>query len=217
MENEIKLAFPSEETLNSVVEQPWFRDAITVISEKDEVYENRYLDTVERDFRRTMTSVRVRQVIGSDYIHTVKTGGSGMQNGLSVKYEWNLVTKNRDFDIDYFLSCVFSQEDPIEVLRDALVPYRGKQMIDLCRTHFRRKTIHAKYLQSEMEICLDVGACYGLANSMPIIEMEIELIEGRVDDITLLGDLVVSNTNATYQTISKLGRCMQLLEEVDHA
>ncbi|MBQ0012369.1 MAG: CYTH domain-containing protein [Clostridiales bacterium] len=218
MENEIKIAFPSKESLFQTVEQPWFREAVTFIDEKNECYDNRYLDTTGRDLRQTRTSIRVRQVLGHEYIHTVKTGGVQIHDGLSSKYEWNWVTEEHDFDIQRFISAVEADcpKDPIAVLKEVLLPIEGQPLIDLCRTSFSRRTIRAKYQQSEVEICLDVGECYGLDRHTPIIEMEIELVEGSVAEITSLGEQIVSRTGASYEEISKLGRCLLLLEEVEH-
>ncbi len=218
MENEIKIAFPSEQSLYLSVEQPWFKHVVEVIHDKTEHYENRYLDTPDRDLRQTMTSIRVRHVLGQKYIHTVKTGGNQVHNGLSTKYEWNWITDEREFQVERFLHHmrISNQTDPVEILSDVLFPYKNVEFIDLCQTIFKRRTIHVKYKNSEVEICLDVGSCYGLERSAPILEMELELLRGQVEDIEALGHLVIENTGTSYQKISKLGRCMQLIEEVEH-
>lgn len=216
MENEIKLSFPSKEALYAAIREEWFQRAISILEVKDESYDNRYLDTITRDLRETLTTVRVRHVLGKDYIHTVKTGGKSLHNGLSCKYEWNAALETGDFDVDTFISCAGPSEDPVDILEKALAPVRGKELVDLCRTSFTRKTILARFRASEMEICLDIGLCFGLTRSEPICEMEIELISGEVQDIRDFGELVLSSTQATYSTMSKFARCLQLLEEVHH-
>ena len=218
MENENKIAFPSEQSLYLSVEQPWFKQVVEVVHDKTEHYENRYLDTPARDLRQTMTSIRVRHVLGQKYIHTVKTGGNQIRNGLSTKYEWNWVTDERDFQVERFLHQMRNsdQTDPVEILSDVLLPYKNVAFIDLCQTVFKRRTIQVKYKRSEVEICLDVGNCYGLERSEPILEMELELLQGQVEDIEELGQLVMEHTGTSYQKISKLGRCMRLIEEMNH-
>ena len=73
METELKLAFDSEEELCASVEQPWFLDSVEIESEKTEEYENRYVDTADMLMQASRTSLRVRHVLGQQYIHTVKT------------------------------------------------------------------------------------------------------------------------------------------------
>ena len=107
METELKLAFPSEKELLSVMDAPWFLQNVEILSEKTEEYENRYLDTMGRELSVSRTSLRVRHVVGEDYIHTVKAAPvpSDPENkGLSSRYEWEIRTDRPDFDVEYFLS-----------------------------------------------------------------------------------------------------------------
>ena len=215
MENEIKLTFPSDETLFSVMEEEWLKSCVTVLEKKTETYENRYLDTPSRYLSGTRSTMRIRHVVGSNYIQTVKTrGGLDMRTGLSSHYEWNRRTDDRDFDIDAFLSPVKDQEDPVEYAASVLIPLKDKEIVEICRTEFTRTTYFVRFNSSEMEICLDSGKCLGGGKSLPICEMEIELTSGKVEDIKKLGELVRMHTSVEYSKLSKLARCLSLLSEV---
>lgn len=221
METELKLSFPNQDALYAASEAPWFLDALNIISEKTSVFENRYLDTRDRSLRDTRTTIRIRHVDGENYIHTVKTSpvaiskdlDPSLLSGLTSRCEWNVETEKSEFDIGFFLSSSKNAEDPYEILAATLVPLSGKELVTLSKTAFKRHVITAEYEGSTLEICLDTGSCYGGGKSLPICEMEIELISGDVDSVTKLGALISSNTDCKPLAVSKLARCLQLMNE----
>ncbi|MBR5041378.1 MAG: CYTH domain-containing protein [Clostridiales bacterium] len=221
METELKLSFPNQEALYAASEAPWFLESVDILSEKTSSFENRYLDTRDRSLRDTRTTIRIRHVDGENYIHTVKTIpvalpedlDPNLLSGLTSRCEWNVETDRSDFDIDYFLSQSKNAEDPYEVLAATLVPLSGKELVTLSKTAFTRHVITAEFEGSTLEICLDTGNCYGAGKSLPICEMEIELISGDIASVTKLGALISENTECKPLAISKLARCLQLMNE----
>ncbi len=221
METELKLSFPNQQTLYAASEAPWFLDALRIISEKTFVFENRYLDTRERSLRDSGTTIRIRHVDGENYIHTVKTGpvalpsGSdpNLLSGLTSRCEWNVETEKPEFDIGFFLASSKNAQDPYETLAATLVPLMGKDLVTLSKTAFTRHVITAEFEGSILEICLDTGACYGGGKSLPICEMEIELIFGDVASVTGLGEIIRANADCEPLAISKLARCLKLMNE----
>lgn len=221
METELKLSFQSREALYAASEAPWFLDSVDILSEKTSVFENRYLDTSDRVLRDTRTTIRIRHVDGENYIHTVKTSpvalskdlDQNLLSGLTSRCEWNVETERDEFDIDFFLSASKNAEDPFEVLAATLVPLKGKELVTLSKTAFMRHVITVLFDGSTLEICLDTGDCFGAGKSLPICEMEIELISGDVESVTKLGALITANTECEPLSISKLARCLQLMNE----
>lgn len=224
METELKLSFPDREALYSVCDSSWFLHAVEIIGEKTEEYENSYLDTEDRALEGTGNSLRIRHVLGSDYIHTVKASrvslagepDSEVRSGLTSRCEWNVNTERPDFDIDFFLRAARDSEDPFEILASVLVPLSGKKLIPLCKTEFMRHTITAVYEGSTVEICLDTGKCVALDRFLPICEMEIELISGEISAVSSLGLMIKDHTSCQPLAISKLARCLSLLKEQDN-
>jgi inorganic triphosphatase YgiF len=219
METELKLAFPSEKELLSVMDAPWFLQNVEILSEKTEEYENRYLDTIDRDLSVSRTSLRVRHVVGEDYIHTVKAApvpSDPAKKGLSSRYEWEIRTDRTDFDVEYFLSHAKDLKDPYEPLEKALCPVKGKQFQTVCTTAFQRHTITVFFKESKMEVCFDLGKCIGIKRSLPICEMEIELVSGDMASVTDLGRLVSDHISCRPLEISKFARCLMLMKEEEN-
>lgn len=224
METELKLSFPDTESMYSVLSAPWFLDVLEIKGEKTEDYENRYLDTKDRILESSRTSMRIRHIVGEDYIHTVKTSPVSLANvlpesvrsGMTSRCEWNVSTDRKDFDVDYFLHEAKALEDPYEVLAAALVPVLGHELISVCKTAFRRHTVTAVFEGSTMEICLDNGECIASGKSLPILEMEIELISGDIEAVQKLGKLIMEHTGCSPLSISKYARCLMLMKEAQN-
>ena len=212
MESELKIIFPNEKELYDIQSSTWFSNAIFTQDEKVEQYENRYLDTEDQVLLKTKTSVRVRHIVGKNYVHTVKIGGKSI-NGFSQRYEWNQETKQREFDVENFLKNAETSDDPLEILKESLAPIKGKTLIDICMTKFKRKTLTAGFGDSIFEICFDVGACIAGEKSEPICELEIELIEGNAEDVKEFGTFVMEHSNGEFSNSSKYGRCLNLLRQ----
>ena len=221
METELKLSFHDREALYAVKSAPWFLNSVDILSEKTTVFENRYLDTPDRKLRDTRTTIRIRHVDGENYIHTVKTSPVALSkdldpsllSGLSSRCEWNVETERSEFDIGFFLSASKNAEDPYEILAATLVPLSGKELVTLSKTAFTRDLISVSFEGSTLEVCLDTGDCFGGNRNLPICELEIELISGDIEAVTRLGALISENTECEPLAISKLARCLMLMNE----
>ncbi len=221
METELKLAFPSEEELDSCFASNALRELFTVLEEKSEEYENVYLDTEARVLHKSRTSLRVRHVNGQDYIHTVKTSPVVLEGemteevraGLSSRCEWNVPSDSAEFDPARFLSEAASGEDPIDLLEMALRPIVEKRLQIVCSTVFTRRILVVQFRESQMEVCFDVGECQGNGRSLPICEMEIELIVGKTEDVETLGTIITSRFPCRGGSLSKYARCLLLMNE----
>jgi len=215
MESELKIMFPSTEELYEAASSTWFRNAVFQEEEKSEEYINRYFDTKEHDLLERKVTVRVRHIVGEEYVHTVKLGGKSI-DGFSQRYEWNQDSSKPQFDVTLFLEKAASCDDPIELLDAALEPVKDKELLEVCQTKFKRKTITAGFGDSIFEICFDDGFCIAGSKSMPICEMEIELISGNAQDVIDFGHLVENHSNGEFSNLSKYGRCLALLREEEN-
>ena len=166
--------------------------------------------------------MRIRHVLGQDFIHTVKTTPTAIINessseegfsGLTSKCEWNVSSDRSEFDVGLFLKAAKNGKDPYEILAAALVPVSGKKLETVCKTAFKRHTITAGYHGSTVEICLDTGSCIASGRSCLICEMEIELISGEVAPVEELGLLIREHADCKPLAISKYARCLMLMRE----
>ena len=93
---------------------------------------------------------------------------------------------------------------------------KGKQFQTVCNTAFQRHTITVFFEESTLEVCFDLGNCMGIKKSLPICEMEIELVSGETASVTDLGRLVRENTSCRPLEISKFARCLMLMKEEEN-
>lgn len=221
METELKLSFPSDELLSSCEDASWLLQSVRVTDRRTESYENRYLDTKERVLHKRRTSLRVRHIAGQDYVFTVKTApvpisgkaGEDGPSGLTSRCEWNVRSEHPDFDPRAFIESAKGSDDPLPILESAILPVMDEPLETVCMTEFRRRILEVQYMDSVLEICLDTGACLAGGKSLPICEMEIELICGDTNAVSSLGAIVMRHCNCSSGTLSKYARCLLLLNE----
>lgn len=212
METELKLRFSTREKMMSLLDEEWFASILLPNSEKIEYYDTKYYDTEDQILRSMQVSIRVREIRDSDYIHTVKIGGSS-HDGLHQRFEWNLETTEDHFDIDQFLQNAVSDGDPSDMLWNVLHKIAGVALVSECRTSFERKLSLAGFGDSLVEICFDYGTLYANDAEDSICEMEIELKQGDVRDVLALGEEIVNHSGAIRDNRGKFARCLALLDK----
>lgn len=216
METEVKLAFNSKEELMAVIDADWFGDYCLDVGKKTAVkLTNTYYDTIDRSLLAKGTSVRVRlyeDEEGSRYEHTVKFGGS-VVNGLHQRYEWNVDSDTEKFDVSEFTSIASKgDDDPEEILYDALGDVKSEDLKPLCSTYCERITYTFGFGDSIMEACFDTGKIIAGGKTEQICELEIELESGDVVDLKEMAQFIVDNTGARPFDQSKYMRAIKLLD-----
>jgi len=216
METEVKIAFDSPEELKKITSEEWFIDyCMDEASPSIYTLDNTYYDTPDRLLcsRGAVCRVRTfREEEGENrYEHTVKFGGK-VNDGLYQRYEWNVKSSERFFNVDDFKIKASRQEDPNEVLVDALTGITAEDLKPLCTTVFERTVYTFGYGDSIMEACFDVGKIEAGANSEDICELELELISGDVVDLKDMAAFIIENTNGRFYNESKFQRSLRLLD-----
>lgn len=216
METEVKLAFNSKEELMGIIQADWFADYCLDVGQKEPVrLTNSYYDTKDRVLFNKGTSIRVRlyeDSNGSRYEHTVKYGGS-VVNGLHQRYEWNVDADSPEFDIDEFRrKACQGDDDPEEILDEALGDIKSEDLVCLCSTYCERTTYTFGYGDSIMEACFDTGTINAGSKSEDICELEIELESGDVVDLKEMAQFIVDNAGAVPYDESKYVRAVRLLD-----
>ncbi|SCW27845.1 CYTH domain-containing protein [Ruminococcaceae bacterium YRB3002] len=216
METEVKIAYSSDAELLAITKEEWFTDycmdeATPAVYELD----NTYYDTPDRVLSGRGAVCRVRTYKDTDdeecYEHTVKYGDK-VDNGLYQRYEWNVRTSSRRFDVDEFKNKASRQDDPVEVLDEALDGVDNDNLSPLCRTVFTRTVYTFGYGDSIMEACFDVGRIEAGDKTEDICELELELISGDVVDLKDMAAFILENTNGTSLNLSKFQRSLKLLD-----
>jgi len=211
LETELKLTYPSKEDLLAVVEEPWFKQYLLPEPSTRQELESSYLDTREHLLRKKGAVVRVRQVDGEEFIHTVKVSSGGSE-GLHQRFEWNYKTKKEHFDVVCFLEQAKSDDDPYSILASVLSPIEDSSLICVLKTRFSRIAFLSGIGHSILEIALDFGEIIAGDKREEICEMEIELLEGDVRDLLSLGEIIMTESSCKPENESKYGRGLRLLE-----
>lgn len=214
METELKLAYDSMEELLAVQEKDWFTGLILPDVPTHQKFVNSYYDTEDYLLRKQGAMVRIRDIEGDGYVHTVKSS-AGNKDGLHQRFEWNYETDEEKFDIKRFLEKAELSNDPYQIIEDILLPVTDDKLICMFQTIFDRISYMVGYGNSIIELSLDYGKIQVLNRSEEICEMEIELVEGDVRDVISLGHVVLSNSNCRTENRSKYSRCFELLKGED--
>lgn len=143
-----------------------------------------YFDTVDRLLLRRKMALRLRRE-GRRWVQTLKASDSG-SGGLSVRSEWETPAK------------LVRGEPRIDLARLAdsplprLLQKRGgtKALLAVFGTRFSRTLWQLQFRESFVEVALDLGRIRAMRNGVrvvePISELELELKQGRVEDLVAL-------------------------------
>ena len=132
---------------------------------------NTYYDTPQLDLHARRIAIRFRQK-GWQWLLTVKSAEPA-SGGLAMRSEWETEATPGNFD--------FSHVDNDELrhfLEDATA-----QLEPVFTTDFRRQIWHVPFGTSLIELAVDRGSIESRGKSLPICEIELELLSGQVEDI----------------------------------
>jgi inorganic triphosphatase YgiF len=143
---------------------------------------NTYFDTPKLELHKRRIAVRFRKK-GWQWLCTVKSAEPA-SGGLAMRSEWETQATPGTFD--------FSHVDNPEFRR--LLEQRIDQLEPVFTTDFKRQIWHVPFGESLIELAIDRGHIASRGKRLPICEIELELISGKVDDIfwltrQLQGDL----------------------------
>jgi len=172
---------------------------------------NTYYDTPDFDLRRRGIALRLRRKGWSIWLMTVKGGGDSGAGGLAQRNEWEVPTQPGVFDF-----AIVTDEN----LREFLESHHDR-LQPAFSTDFTRTAWTLNHAGARIEMALDRGKISALAVageaapvSLPLCEVELELLEGASPDalfdlaITLAADLhlhpeVVSKAERGYALADK--------------
>ncbi|MTD38000.1 CYTH domain-containing protein [Erwinia sp. CPCC 100877] len=157
---------------------------------------NIYYETPDLQLRRHDMGLRVRGDDGR-YEMTMKTAGQTI-GGLHQRPEYNVALECPEPELALFPAQMWPQGLNVDELSTALVP--------LFRTDFRREKWVVTYGESRIEIALDHGDIVAGGHQEPLCELELELLEGRVEDILRLAREKLLREGLRQGSLSKAAR-----------
>lgn len=164
----------------------------------------RYFDTADRSLRREKIAYRVRKE-NERWMATIKGNGSA-DGGLHCRSEWNVEVADGTPDLSVFAATSIDKNVFNELNADSL------QI--LVETVFQREAVTVKYEDSLIEIALDNGFVLGAGKRAPILEVELELKEGRKGDLLKLGAELSRKFSLVVEPKSKFLRGLLLAQEI---
>ncbi|KAB2928386.1 MAG: CHAD domain-containing protein [Dechloromonas sp.] len=132
---------------------------------------NTYYDTPELTLRERRIAMRFRQK-GWEWLLTVKSAEPA-SGGLAVRSEWEAAATPGHFD--------FTHVDAPEL--KGFLEAASERLEPVFTTDFRRQTWRVAHGESLIELALDRGHISSRERRETICEVELELLEGRVEDI----------------------------------
>ena len=156
----------------------------------------RYFDTVDGDLNKEKIAYRVRKE-NENWVATIKGGGSA-NGGLHSRSEWNVAVENGEPDITVFAHTSMDQK--------LIKRLSTKPLNIIVETVFKRNVVLLTWNRSVIEIALDQGSIFAGGESVPILEVELELKEGNKKDLLHLGSVLAKEFSLIVETKSKLLR-----------
>lgn len=216
METEAKLSFKNKNDLYDLSSSEFFRNFCSGISDPEPVLlENTYLDTIDMDISKRGGMIRVRHYRSSkedSYEFTVKYGG-GESEGIHKRYEWNVKSTDDRFSVEDFKSRVSDNDDPRQMLSEALGTITDDNLKVLCSNSFTRTVYELEYGGSSVEACFDSGIISSPDGSRTdeICELELELIKGDIKDLIALTGLITDKAGCVPFSDTKYKRTLALV------
>ncbi|MCM2680385.1 CYTH domain-containing protein [Echinimonas agarilytica] len=165
-EIELKLLVASEDLSNLT---DWMNCRSELVNFYERELGNIYFDTRDRQLRSMDCGLRVRTVDGRSE-QTLKTAGKVI-GGLHSRPEYNIPIDGRRPDLFLFERDIWPENTDISTLQNSLQPQ--------FETNFKRKTWLLSFADDAIiEAVLDVGQVSAGDDSLPICEMEFELVKG---------------------------------------
>ncbi|MFU9135395.1 inorganic triphosphatase [Erwinia tasmaniensis] len=134
---------------------------------------NIYFETESSQLRRWDMGLRIRG-FGDSYEMTLKTAGQTV-GGLHQRPEYNVALEKPELDIVLLPAEIWPAGTDLVTLQQQLKP--------LFSTHFVREKWVVTYLQSEIEVALDLGEVSADDESEALSEIELELKSGLREDL----------------------------------
>jgi len=163
---------------------------------------NEYYDTPSRFFGERQMGCRVR-ARNHQYEQTVKTRGE-VHGGLHQRPEYNVKLDSAQPDLTKFPADIWSEDTDVKSINDELE--------GLFSTHFERTTFELSHNDYKMEVVFDVGEVKRKQESIPICEIELELVHGEPIHLFNVASLIVQHIPTRLSDVTKAARGYQLMQ-----
>lgn len=163
---------------------------------------NEYYDTPERFFSKRQMGFRVRAK-NNQFEQTIKTKGQ-VEGGLHQRPEYNVALPNNKPDLNLFEPDIWGQDVNVDLI--------NSQIEALFSTNFERTTFELTHDDYKMEVVFDHGEVVREQESLPICEIELELISGSTSHLFDIAKHIIEYVPSRLSDVTKAARGYQLLQ-----
>lgn len=206
MEIELKYRLNEEGNGLKIFEDCKEKTQIVAGSINDTELYSAYLDTKDRALEENMAAFRIR-TRGTEYEATLKWGG-GVSQGLHERKEINLPVE-KSFQINPDIGVFKNIEPQIEFLDNVTGP-----LFKTVETRFKRLSWRVQDGNTILEFCFDRGMIIAGDKKDPILELEIELIEGDRSKLESCGCKLADIYGLEPEMRSKYERGLRLQRDI---
>jgi len=207
MEIELKYKIDGVDQFEKILSDIWIRSHAEYAEPETVRMKAAYFDTKDHILIRHNVAFRVRSE-GERTSATLKwrDDDDGI-SGLYIRSEINIPVSDQ--------VCFFHpdptifQESPEG--KDLLDLLDGNPLINVFDMIFNRKRFRIDYGQSILEVALDEGVIVAGSESVPIRELEIEVISGNKEDLLAVGKKLADKYHLEPETKTKFARGVELL------
>lgn len=163
-----------------------------------------YYDTEDNFYQKHKIAYRVR--CENDCIVATYKSGKVNTQGVFERVEINKKVTNLDADISVFAD--------VDEVWNLIKETKDKKFMPIVITDFVRECMEINWLNSRVEIALDLGFVQGNKRKSPICEVEIELKSGRIEDLLSLKDELIKKFGLQISAISKYKKGLILAGQI---
>lgn len=205
MEQEMKYAVPSKEVSDRIWENSLVSKYGDEKTKESLVMKAVYFDTENKDLANNNMTIRVRNE-GDHKFATLKWGGC-CTNGFHERHEVNVPVDDQSFIAPS--PELFKGSEDGDVMLDMI---EGKPLVNLIEMSFLRRRVRLNYKESLVELALDYGEIITDNGNAPILELELEIYAGSVDNLKELGEEFAKEYGLVPENRSKFSRGLALIK-----
>lgn len=198
MTTEIEYKFKlTEDALQALKKMPYLKVGI----KKTERLISDYYDSLDGWLRQHRYALRIRQT-STGFVQTLK--GAGYNEGaLHQREEWECSIENNK--INPALIPITTIREHVQYLID------HQQLHCIFTTDFEREKYCVNYLNSQIEVAIDRGFIKAHDKQEVIFELELELLQGTLEDINAFVSQLTDAIDLTPEPYSKAKRGYKIL------
>ena len=163
---------------------------------------NEYYDTPDRFFAQRKMGFRVR-ARDAKFEQTVKTKGQ-VEGGLHQRPEYNVPLPNNKPNLALFDASIWGEGVNVALL--------NSQIEALFSTNFERTTFELSHNDYKMEVVFDLGEVSHDQESIPICEIELELVSGDTSHLFDIAENIIQLIPCRLSDVTKAARGYQILQ-----